>query len=131
RPFARLQLQRAGRFAAPQVGQVRQGQGGGETGDEQGECGGEGEPRAQGTDHRGVLERAETSVRNKPARCGEGKARSRPRSRGAAFATTWETMTASYFQETPARGPWSGQEPESEARRPDREPVFNAPWPAI
>ncbi|HET9161524.1 MAG TPA: rhomboid family intramembrane serine protease [Caulobacteraceae bacterium] len=40
-------------------------------------------------------------------------------------------MTASYFQETPARGPWSGQEPESEARRPDREPVFNAPWPAI
>lgn len=40
-------------------------------------------------------------------------------------------MTASYFQETPARGPWSGQEPDGEARRPEREPVFNAPWPAL
>ena len=42
-----------------------------------------------------------------------------------------EAMTASYFQDTPARGPWSGQEPEREARRPEREPIFNAPWPAL
>lgn len=40
-------------------------------------------------------------------------------------------MTASYFQDTPARGPWSGQDPQRDVRRPEREPVFNAPWPAL
>jgi membrane associated rhomboid family serine protease len=40
-------------------------------------------------------------------------------------------MTASYFQDTPARGPWSGQEPQPDNRGPMREPMFNAPWPAL
>lgn len=35
------------------------------------------------------------------------------------------------FQETPARGPWSGPEPPPEASEPVREPMFNAPWPAL
>jgi membrane associated rhomboid family serine protease len=35
------------------------------------------------------------------------------------------------FQETPARGPWSRPEPPPEAEEPAREPMFNAPWPAL
>lgn len=35
------------------------------------------------------------------------------------------------FQETPARGPWSGPEPAPQAPEPVREPMFNAPWPAL
>lgn len=35
------------------------------------------------------------------------------------------------FQETPARGPWSRPEPTPEEREPAREPIFNAPWPAL
>ena len=35
------------------------------------------------------------------------------------------------FQETPARGPWSGPEPQPEEREPAREPIFNAPWQAL
>lgn len=35
------------------------------------------------------------------------------------------------FQETPARGPWSGPEPSPEEREPVREPMFNAPWQAL
>jgi membrane associated rhomboid family serine protease len=41
-------------------------------------------------------------------------------------------MSTYLFQETPRRGPWSGQEPEPEEQRtPAREPMFNAPWPAV
>lgn len=40
-------------------------------------------------------------------------------------------MTKSAFQETPARGPWSGPEPQPEEREPAREPLFNAPWPTL
>jgi membrane associated rhomboid family serine protease len=40
-------------------------------------------------------------------------------------------MAISQFQETPARGPWSGPEPSGEEQRPAREPLFNAPWPAL
>jgi len=35
------------------------------------------------------------------------------------------------FQETPARGPWSGGDPQPEDGAPVREPMFNAPWPAL
>jgi len=35
------------------------------------------------------------------------------------------------FQETPKRGPWSGQEPEPEEQAPAHEPMFNVPWPAL
>ncbi|MDB5442317.1 MAG: hypothetical protein JWP73_693, partial [Phenylobacterium sp.] len=35
------------------------------------------------------------------------------------------------FQETPARGPWSGGDPQPEEGQPVREPMFNAPWPAL
>ena len=40
-------------------------------------------------------------------------------------------MPASLFQETPARGPWSGPDPQPEEREPVREPMFNAPWTAV
>jgi membrane associated rhomboid family serine protease len=40
-------------------------------------------------------------------------------------------MPAYLFQETPKRGPWSGPDPEPEAREPVREPMFNAPWTAV
>lgn len=40
-------------------------------------------------------------------------------------------MSVSYFQDTPARGPWSGQEPQGQQQGPLREPIFNAPWPAL
>jgi membrane associated rhomboid family serine protease len=40
-------------------------------------------------------------------------------------------MTVSYFQDTPARGPWSGRDPQPDQQGPTREPVFNAPWPAL
>jgi membrane associated rhomboid family serine protease len=39
-------------------------------------------------------------------------------------------MPISAFQETPARGPWSRPEGPDE-QRPTREPLFNAPWPAL
>jgi membrane associated rhomboid family serine protease len=43
-----------------------------------------------------------------------------------------EAMPTLYlFQETPARGPWSGPEPPPEAEGPAHEPMFNAPWPAL
>lgn len=35
------------------------------------------------------------------------------------------------YQQTPARGPWSGPEPNPEEQEPVREPMFNAPWPAV
>jgi membrane associated rhomboid family serine protease len=35
------------------------------------------------------------------------------------------------FQETPARGPWSGPEPQPEERKPAHEPMFNAPWTTL
>lgn len=39
-------------------------------------------------------------------------------------------MSASQFEDTDAPRPW-GQEPEPAEPRPSREPVFNAPWPAV
>lgn len=35
------------------------------------------------------------------------------------------------FQETPARGPWPGGDPRPDEGEPIREPMFNAPWPAL
>ena len=40
-------------------------------------------------------------------------------------------MSIYSFQETPARGPWSSPDPQPEERDPAREPMFNAPWPAL
>lgn len=40
-------------------------------------------------------------------------------------------MAVSSFQETPARGPWSGPEPRPGEHGPAREPMFNSPWPAV
>jgi membrane associated rhomboid family serine protease len=39
-------------------------------------------------------------------------------------------MTASQFEDTDAPRPWGG-EPEPADERPSREPIFNAPWPAV
>ena len=40
-------------------------------------------------------------------------------------------MTISEFEETPAQ-PWpDGSDPPAPGERPTREPVFNAPWPAV
>jgi membrane associated rhomboid family serine protease len=39
-------------------------------------------------------------------------------------------MTVSQFEDTDAPRPW-GREPEPAEERPSREPVFNAPWPAV
>jgi membrane associated rhomboid family serine protease len=35
------------------------------------------------------------------------------------------------FQEMPVRGPWSGGDPQPGEGEPVREPMFNAPWPAL
>jgi len=40
-------------------------------------------------------------------------------------------MATYLFQETPARGPWSSPDPQPQEDKPSREPMFNAPWPAL
>lgn len=44
-----------------------------------------------------------------------------------------DVMSASLFQETPAKGPWGSPEPTppEEERAREREPIFNVPWTVV